>query len=148
MSYSFENYHYIDVLAKLSLLASAKRKIEIVSEPSGKGHMPSVPEIFDTHRKVRCVEVITDLDSHYTCCTNCYIGVSRKIAIDLNREKYSCDCKLETVEGRIFTDVKDVINGNCKSVCDDHLEEISVEHCIDALDQIFSVHEIFVIKTS
>jgi len=62
-------------------------KEQIVAEPGGKGDMPPVPEIFDRSSEIRLPEITGEPDPEDLRRTQCDIGISREIGIDLKSKK-------------------------------------------------------------
>ena len=69
--------------AEESVAVSSKRNVYVFSEPGAERNMPSSPEFRNGERGVGIIEVFLEIESQHTSETDCHIGVSREIVIDL-----------------------------------------------------------------
>ncbi len=56
--------------------------------------MPTPPELCNIARKIGIVEVTHEVDTKQSCCTDSYVGVTREIAIYLERKEYATKQKI------------------------------------------------------
>ena len=78
-----KNDHYINISSDPAFPVSAKGKIDIGSQKTGKGHMPSVPEICDGHSLIRRVKVSGQFYIEHITDTDGHIAVSAEIKVQL-----------------------------------------------------------------
>ena len=108
--------------------------------------MPSVPEIPYARRKVRSIEILTELKAHHPCSTYSNVGIARKVAIDLHGKKNRCKKDSKTSVLEIVIRIVNGIDQDRRTVCDNHLHEISVEHDERTLPEIIKIHKGTLIK--
>jgi len=75
----------------LVLSVSAKGNIDIVPEESAQGHMPSSPEFRCGTGNIGIVEVFEEMESKDFSKTDCHIGITGEIVINLNREHQNAE---------------------------------------------------------
>ena len=73
----------VDILAHLTLTVASQGDIDIVTNPRRQRDMPATPEIGDTLRTVRGVEVHGETEAQQQGDTDSHITIAREIAIDL-----------------------------------------------------------------
>ena len=71
-----------------------KGDVHIIPEPRAQGNMPTAPELSNTLRHIRVVEIFHKLESKHFPQTNRHIGITAKIKINLegirNNTKPGC----------------------------------------------------------
>ena len=60
--------------------------------------MPSAPEFFDALRKIRTLKICHKVYAKQFCSSDCNIGVSGKVAVNLNGKKNCCKYQHKTVK--------------------------------------------------
>ena len=73
----------VDILAHLTLTVATHRDIDIVTNPRRQRDMPATPEIGDTLRTVRGVEVHGKTEAQQQGNTDSHITITGEVAIDL-----------------------------------------------------------------
>src|SRR5690606_27029555 len=69
------------------LRAPDKGPIEIITEPGGKGYMPSLPERRDGSGSIGIAKVFRDREPKHLTETDCHVRVTREIKINLKQER-------------------------------------------------------------
>ena len=59
--------------------------VQVVTQEFGEGHMPAPPELYDSTRLVRRVEVLGKLDSKHVTQSDRHVGIPREVKVDLER---------------------------------------------------------------
>src|SRR5574343_1976995 len=60
----------VDVTLQCSIPVATERNIEIVTQESGQGHVPTSPEIGDIQRLVGRIEIVGQADIEHPCQPN------------------------------------------------------------------------------
>ena len=79
-----EGDHDVECMPDASHPVSSQRDIDIVSQPAGKGDMPSSPEILNGRSKIGGTEVGGQADAQNSGGTKSDIRISREVAVKLN----------------------------------------------------------------
>ena len=82
MPHPSEEPHHQDVDGLMTTVTS-HRDIDIVSEETTQGNMPSSPEFRDGLAAVWMVEVLVESESQASSKTDCHVGIAREVEIDL-----------------------------------------------------------------
>src|SRR5271165_266953 len=81
-----EAYPKIDIDARRRDAIAAQRDVEILADPGGKRDVPAAPELGDAAGDVRHVEVLPQTETEHAGDTDCHVGISREVEVDLERE--------------------------------------------------------------
>ena len=73
----------IDVLAHPTLAVAAQRDVDIVANPRREGDMPATPEIGNTLRAIRGVEIEGEAEAKQQGDADGHIAIAREVAIYL-----------------------------------------------------------------
>ena len=58
---------------------SAEQKVQIITEPCSKRHMPASPELCDRYRNIRIIEVFEEMESKHSAESNRHIAIVAEI---------------------------------------------------------------------
>ena len=81
--------------------AATQRDIDIIAEPCSKRYMPTPPELRYVPAEIRYVEVAHQSDTEQFSRAYGYVGIARKVAVNLYGEQHGCEEKCATRVGRI-----------------------------------------------
>ena len=96
---------------------SAEWNIDIITEESSEGNMPSVPEFFNGTGDVRVIKVFIVVKTNHKSHTDCHVGIGGKIKINLqcieqhtnpqtgcrNLGNVTCKCRNQSICNRCTT---------------------------------------------
>ena len=127
----------VEVLAELAVTVAAKGDVEVVLEPRGEADVPTAPKLGDGGGLVGAVEVLGELESEQEGNADCHVGVTRKVAIDLERvaidgkEVFESAVEVGLVEDALYEVDADVVadDGFLEKSSDD-VENTRAEHGI------------------
>ena len=102
--------------------------------------MPARPEFLYAFCGIRAVKVLHESDAHNARASDRYIGVSRKVAVDLERKKHCRKQNGRTVRSRRIRVYRNDISR--AEVGDSYLLEKSDEHHANALAGIVAVETV------
>ena len=116
-----------DVAGGTGTAVAAQGDVEIVLQPVAERHMPSFPEPCGAGGLVGRVEVLRQVEAHQHCHSDGYVGIARKVGIDLQRiDEQRREVFEACVEQRVFEDAVDEIDGQV--VAKDYLLHQAVEY--------------------
>src|SRR6185437_11780125 len=121
-----EHDHDVDRPADGSDAVAAQRNVEVIAKPGGKGNVPSAPELGHRSRGIRAIEVGHEPNAQHSGGSYRDVGVTRKVAIDLDCKSISCNHEPGTTP-RLRMAV-DRIDDHRDSVCNNHFFEHAPEH--------------------
>ena len=95
----------VEVCAHLAFAVTAKRDVEVVAQPRRERYMPTTPKLRDGSRLVGRIEVFGEAEAEQKGDTYGHIGISRKIAVNLQRIAVDTHQTLKTrIQRRLVED--------------------------------------------
>ena len=79
----YHGRHQVKVTPTRSLHVATERNIEIVTQETGQGDVPTTPEINDRTCLIRRIEINRQTDTEHAGQTERHVAIARKIEIDL-----------------------------------------------------------------
>ena len=79
-----ESDEQIQTVAPSRYSVTAKRNVDIVSEPCGERYVPPAPEFFDGKREIRTLEIRHQVDAEQSGTADRNIRIPGEIAVDFN----------------------------------------------------------------
>ncbi len=71
----------------LRAAAAAQRNIDIIAEPGRERNVPPAPKLGNIAAEIRHVEISHQPDTKKFCCANGDVGITRKVAVNLESEQ-------------------------------------------------------------
>ena len=114
---------------------AAQRNIYIIPEPGRQRNMPSAPEFFHRRRQIGTFEICHKVNIKQFGCSDCDIGVTGKIAVDLHCKKKHYQYQIESaIPGQIGIDL---INIDGSYIGYDQLLKVAGQHQFGAVKRFF-----------
>ena len=139
-----EGHHRIVVLARLGAAAAAQGDVQIVDQPAVQRHVPAAPEFGDRKREIRLTEVAAEIKAQDTRRTDGGVGITGKVAIDLQRKEDRCQ---QDRRAAVFVEIPVYRVDNDRSrIGDNHLHKQAVEHHQHTLAEAHQVKAVLSVK--
>ena len=113
---------------------AAEWEINIIAKPRHQRDVPTLPKVTDIARKVRVTEVLHQADAEKATRTDCYIAITREVAVDLKGKEKSAHQQVYPTGLCIIRE--DGINANGALIgYDDLFEEApqNLSHTVDCI---------------
>src|SRR5262245_48730649 len=81
----------VHISSRHTTAISPQTDVQIIAEPTGETDMPAMPKLPNISRCIRQVEVENELESEPTSRAAGNVGITGKIAIDLNGKGEGCE---------------------------------------------------------
>ena len=114
-----------------SFAAAAQWYVQIVAEPGSKRDVPPAPEFGYIACNVRHVEVFHQIDAEQPRCSDGYVRVTGKVAVDLEGEEYGAQKQLPA--SHVLIVVEDGIGQPAAVIGHNHFLEQSPQYLLHSV---------------